>query len=88
MMPSITGSSLRDVIYPDGALDLGLALRWMILLDWLQGQAGGPVVSSLRMLQRAEHLAQRGFLHLPVAELDRHLLGSRSILPGVVELRR
>lgn len=75
MMPSITGSSLRDVIYPDGALDLGLALRWMILLDLLQGHAGRPVVSSLRMLHQAERLARKGFMHLPIADLDRHLLG-------------
>lgn len=75
IVPSITGSSLRDVVFPDDALDLGLMVRWLTILALLQEYYDRPLVSSSRMLQQAEALITPAVNHLPVREIEAQIVG-------------
>lgn len=75
IVPSITGSSLRDVVFPDDALDLGLTIRWLTILALLQDYYDRPLATSTRLLQQAEALISPAVNHLPVGEIEAMILG-------------
>ncbi|MFW5708743.1 MAG: CocE/NonD family hydrolase [Chloroflexota bacterium] len=79
--PTITGSDMRSVLYPDGAFDLGLALRWVGVLEWLHHARNG-MVSRLQAALRApmmwlqlERQIKPAFDHLPLRECDQVAFG-------------
>lgn len=77
LVPSISSSQLRMIVYPDDVLDLGLALRWAGILQELEKHHGQPLLASADIFPRVERAAQRGMLHLPLAEADEAALGRR-----------
>lgn len=73
--PSITGSDLYDILFPDEVLDLGLAMRWMALFQALDRNRKRPIIASLSMLQQVEWRIAPALAHLPVDEGDHIALG-------------
>jgi len=76
LVPIVTGSQLQSVVYPDGAVDLGLALRWMALFHALDQKRNRRLVTSAPMLWQVERAITPAFAHLPLAEVDSVALGS------------
>ncbi len=74
-VPSITGSDSRRVLYPDDALDLGLALRWMAILEHLHKNKTRHWIAGLRLLQDAEKDITPALTHLPLKNADRIATG-------------
>ncbi len=75
MVPSVTGSDLHTVLYPDGALDLGLAMRWLALFQALDRYQNRPIVQSAPLLSEVERAIAPAFRHLPITEADQVALG-------------
>jgi len=75
MVPSVTGSDLHAVLYPDGAFDLGLAMRWLALFQALDRYQDKPIVQSASMLTEVEKAITPAFRHLPITEADQVALG-------------
>ncbi len=75
LVPSITGSSLRDVIFPDDAIDLGLMMRWLTLLKLLHDYESKSLLTASPILLKAESVIAPTFTQLPVGELDRQIAG-------------
>lgn len=70
LVPSVTGSRLEMILYPDGAFDLGLALRWLTIFRALDKYAKRPLVAAAPMLLEVEHAIRPAFAHLPITEAD------------------
>lgn len=75
IMPAITSTQLHKIVYPDGVLDLGLALRWMTIFHTLDQVRANPL-KWLSLLWDVEKIIAPALLHLPVAEADKVALGS------------
>jgi uncharacterized protein len=75
LVPIITSSQLHSLLFPDGALDLGLALRWPAIFDTLDKSWGKPLPVSLAAMWKMERAIEPGFAHLPLAEADTVALG-------------
>lgn len=73
--PTITGSNLREIIYPDGAFDLGLAMRWLSVFHYLDFYRTRPLIFAARMWSQIEHGIKPAFEHLPIWEGDALALG-------------
>lgn len=73
MVPSITGSHLQSIVYPDGAFDLSLALHWIAIFQALD--EGKNLLHGLRQLARVERTIQPAFTTLPVTQSDTTALG-------------
>ena len=74
LVPTITSTQLHKILYPDGALDLGLALRWTALFQTLDNARSKPI-KSLTVLWDVERALKPALLHLPVTETDEIVLG-------------
>jgi len=70
IVPGITSSDLYPILYPDGALDLGLAMRWMAVFDELDKLKGKPLIYSATFWHKVERKAKKAFDHLPIYEDD------------------
>jgi putative CocE/NonD family hydrolase len=68
LFPGVTASNLYDLIFPDGALDLGLLMRWMALLR-IQQKRRSLMLQAAIMLE-VERDVHPSFRHLPVIEAD------------------
>ncbi len=66
--PTITASRLHGILYPDGVMDLGLALRWLTIFKVLDERAGKPLWASLSFVSEIKRRTRRGKLHLPLRE--------------------
>ncbi|RMG77435.1 MAG: CocE/NonD family hydrolase [Chloroflexi bacterium] len=75
IVPVITGSNLREILYPDGAFDLGLAMRWLSVFHYLDDYRTRPLLFALRMWSQIERGIQPAFEHLPIGESDALALG-------------
>jgi putative CocE/NonD family hydrolase len=69
LVPGITTSHLYDAVFPDGAIDLGLIMRWMSLLR-IQEKRRHPILQ-LGILLEVERDVRPAFYRLPIAEADR-----------------
>ena len=76
MMPQIGGSRVYPIFYPDGALNLDLALPYSILIEEQNTDAGSSFLKSLLLQLRIRSRIRRGFMHLPVGEADVEVSGS------------
>jgi len=72
VLVSISSSELELIIFPDNALDLSLAMRWLALFEALDNGR------SLTALTRSERHAQKGIMHLPMIEADSVTLSTPS----------
>lgn len=66
LMPGITASNLYTIVFPDGALDLGLIMRWMSLLRIQQQRRNSPLQTAL--LLEVERDVRPAFQHLPLID--------------------
>lgn len=71
IVPSITSSDLYPILYPDGALDLGLAMRWMAVFHQLDKLRGKPLIYSATFWHRVERKTKKAFSYLPIRDNDR-----------------
>lgn len=69
-VPSISASSLHMIIYPDGAFDLGLALRWLTIFKTLDRPRHLSIWSNIGFFLETEEAMRRALKHLPVTEGD------------------
>ena len=76
LVPSITSTQLHKILYPDGAFDLGLALRWLSLFQTLdQNRHTRNPIKWFTVLDDIERAIQPALLHQPLAEADQIVLG-------------
>jgi putative CocE/NonD family hydrolase len=75
-VPSITSSSLHSILYPDGAFDLGLALRWLSIFRTIDRNRRAPW-ANLWLFHEIEQMVKPAVAHLPLAETDRVALKSQ-----------
>lgn len=74
LVPGVTSSRLNEIIFPDGAFDLGLMLRWMVLLRLQHKYRSHPYLFGWRLIMEMERGVPPSYRHLPVVQAD-------SILP-------
>lgn len=77
MVPSITASDLRSILYPDDSVDLGLMLRWPVIFHLLDQYRNLPRMMSLLMLRQTEQAVAPALTHLPLVEDDDIVVGHR-----------
>jgi uncharacterized protein len=75
LVPGVTTSDLYDVVFPDGALDLGLMMRWTALLRIQERYTGWRALLSLLLLPEMERAVRPTFNHLPLQSADARLPG-------------
>jgi len=75
LVPIVTTANLHDVLYPDGALDLGLALRWPVIFQQLDRTRSHPYLSLPLQAFHMERGTSRGFRQTALADADRAALG-------------
>ena len=75
-VPSMSTSSLHSVVYPDGAFDLGLILRWLTIFKTIDRNRRRPVWSNLSFFSDVERAVKPAFLRLPISEADTVALGA------------
>lgn len=75
LVPVITGSDLSSIIFPDGAFDLALAMRWMRVFYQLDRQRGRWWWNILSYWSDVERAIKPAFAHLPLRESDRIAVG-------------
>lgn len=82
MMPGITGSQMKSVVFPDGAYALNTNLRWAYLTEFVGNRRGWynwrSVTYSRRLLRG--RIFERAYNHLPLQEADQKV-GGRSMPP-------
>jgi uncharacterized protein len=76
IMPQIGGSRVYPIFYPDGALNLDLAIPGSILIEEQNNNAGASWLKGLLLQLRIRSRVRRGFMHLPVGEADAEVSGS------------
>lgn len=75
-VPVVTTSSLYNVVFPDGAFDLGLILRWLTIFRLLDRNRHRTLWANLWFFFDIERTVRPAFMHLPIYEADRAALGS------------
>lgn len=79
LVPSITSTQLHKILYPDGALDLGLALRWLSLFKTLDRNRNTfNLLKWFTVLNDVERSIQPALLHLPLEDADEIVLGEKA----------
>ncbi|MCL4247362.1 MAG: CocE/NonD family hydrolase [Anaerolineae bacterium] len=76
LFPMITSSSLYDIVFPDGAFDLGLILRWITLLELGEKKRYRSLAFGLFLLLEMEWRVRRALMTLPVIEAQTRLGGA------------
>ncbi len=75
LFPMVTTSSLQDVLFPDNSFDLGLAIRWVTILELLEHSKRHPYLTSPLLLPRVERAIRPAFRHLPLENADAVAVG-------------
>jgi hypothetical protein len=70
MMPMVTCTRLQDILLPDGTFDLGLAMRWIAILEELEKHKARPYPHSLMLLTTIEKSLKPAFTHLPISNAE------------------
>lgn len=78
MMPIFTSSHLKDIIFPDGVFDYGLAMRWVSIFQVLDEYAGRSLPEMAPVPFAVERRAESALMHLPVDEGDSIAIGEPS----------
>jgi uncharacterized protein len=69
-VPAVTSAKLRQVIYPDGAFDLGLAMRWLTIFDTMDRTRHNSMIFSAPQFLGIDKKTQPALKHLPISEAD------------------
>lgn len=75
MFAMITSSRLYDIVFPDGAYDMGLILRWIMLLRLGERPKYRSLLTGLRIVEDMEQRVRHAAMTLPIVEADAHLDG-------------
>ncbi|TVR23828.1 MAG: CocE/NonD family hydrolase [Anaerolineaceae bacterium] len=75
LVPIVTGANPYTILFPDGAFDLGLAVRWLSILHDLQDTRDKPLWRRLGMWANIERRVQPAFDTVPIIESDREAVG-------------
>ncbi len=75
-VPTVTGTNLFRILYPDGALDLGLTIRWLGVFQGFDRNIRQWPHETLLMLSRLDRVVAPAFEHLPLIEADSAALGT------------
>lgn len=93
MVPSVTASQLHDVVFPDGAFDMGLALRWIGIFKIMDRSRGrpllgliGPLAEMRRSLMQYGQVIRSARWALMAHPHENMVLASAPILRDVEEL--
>jgi hypothetical protein len=81
LMPGITTSDVYDVIFPDGAFDLGLAIRWISLLRGQYRYLSRPWLAG-KILWDAELDLRRASRRMPISAADAAMKGGAETYYG------
>jgi hypothetical protein len=74
---SVTSSSFHKLLFPDGAVDLGLVLRWIAVLREQHRVKDAGLLASLPILLNAERQIRLAFEHLPLQDIDQAAFGEK-----------
>jgi uncharacterized protein len=77
MVPMVTSSDLYEILFPDGAFALSLALRWMTIFRALDKYQHKPLIASLKMMSDVESECSPAFHALPLVQVDKAVLRER-----------
>lgn len=66
LMPLITSSRLREIVFPDGVLDLGLLLRWMAILDVGETRRARSLLTGGMLLLEVQWRTRRAMRQAPL----------------------
>lgn len=75
LIPMLATTQLHVTLYPDDALDVGLAMRWLSLLQALDDFADKSNLRTLELAIQAEMRARRAFLQVPLVHQDEAVSG-------------
>jgi uncharacterized protein len=75
IMPTMTSSNLRQIIYPDDAVDLQLAVFWATIFHGIDQHKGQPLLYSTPLLWQIPLRTHRALKHLPITDTDRVATG-------------
>ncbi len=76
ILPLVSASKPYLIAFPDGALDLGLAMRWAAIFKALDKGKGGAVWKAVPALLATEQRVTPAFAHLPLIEVDEVAVGA------------
>ncbi len=71
LVPGVTASNLYDIIFPDGAFDLSLIMRWMSLLRFQDNLVGW--IRQITVMLYVERDVRPAFDYLPIIQSDEAL---------------
>lgn len=82
IMPAISASQFRSLVFPDGAYALNTALRWAYLSEFVGNKRGWRNWRTLPHTRRLirGRIFERAYQHLPLQEADQVVAG-RTIAP-------
>lgn len=75
LVPTLTGTNLFRILYPDDAFDLSLAMRWLGVFNGFDRNVRQRPDQTLLMMARLEQSVAPAFEHLPLMEADSAALG-------------
>lgn len=75
LVPMVTSSDLHEILFPDGAFALSLAMRWLTIFRALDKYQHLPLIASLKMMSDVESQCSPSFHALPLTQADRAALG-------------
>ncbi len=76
LVPIVTGTNLFRILYPDGAFDLALALRWLGIFRGFDRKIRHTPIETLVMLGLLERSVEPGYKQLPLTEADTAAIGA------------
>ncbi len=74
LVPMVTSSDLYEILFPDGAFALSLAMRWLTIFRALDKYQHRPLIASLKMMSDVESECSPAFHALPLATADQAAL--------------
>lgn len=75
LVPTVTGTNLHRILYPDDAFDLGLAMRWLGVFQGFDRNIRQRPHQTMLMLAQLERTVKPAYDHLPLSECDSAVLG-------------
>lgn len=75
LVPTVTGTNLYRILYPDDAFDLGLAMRWLGIFQGFDRNIRQRPHQTMLMLAQLENAVSPAYDHLPLIDCDSAVLG-------------
>ncbi|MCC6805654.1 MAG: CocE/NonD family hydrolase [Anaerolineae bacterium] len=75
LVPTVTGTNLHRILYPDDAFDLGLVISWLGVFQGFDRNIRQRPHQTMLMMAQLERTVKPAFDHLPLRECDSTALG-------------